>query len=589
MKLMAHNQQVYEKIITQFNKGCKSICYVQGTGTGKSSIFMKLVKEYFLDKNVLYIVPKKSIGQSISSYSDFNDISDRVTFVTYSAFGSKNKATKENMLKQFDVVFIDEVHHLGSHVYGVNILGQMRELLPKGVYMIGLTATPKRSCDKIDVTAYFEHTVYGLSTIEGIQKGLLPQIEYYVCNEESIQRAREKNYKQVIDYPSSTELLSDLIKDFPRDKWLIFYSNITELKDSLEWVRKLLPEHSIVELHSESSISLHDAKDIIKNTDKVVILSVDMLLEGVHFEGFEGILLTRNVHSDIVFQQILGRVLSVYSKDKPVVIDCTKSAYKVFRSLLAQSYVRNSPVNSRFEDDIRFEIIDMNTPACKYNPIIVKRSLASYKYYDISILLTCLSNGEFVYKDVIFKSLKECCDFYHISYTRVLRLIREYNLSPVDAIDVYFQTILKEPFKYFGVTFYSLQFALDCFEVSFDELLLTMSTFHVKMSWALDYCRSVKSDKFVFRGDTYLNKQECFKKLGLAYPKITFTSIIDTYTQLYKDLAYRKCASFTYRGVTYSCLRDCCRAYKLSQKQVKRLIRCTGRSACSILNELLYY
>ena len=43
IKLLLHNQDLYDKIVEQIEKGEKSIFYSQATGLGKYFIFMKLV------------------------------------------------------------------------------------------------------------------------------------------------------------------------------------------------------------------------------------------------------------------------------------------------------------------------------------------------------------------------------------------------------------------------------------------------------------------------------------------------------------------------------------------------------------------
>ena len=77
---------LYEKIIAEVYKGEHSIFFSEGTGLGKSFVFMKLVKDFFEDARVLYIVPKIAIWDNITHYKEFECIADRVTMVTFAAF-----------------------------------------------------------------------------------------------------------------------------------------------------------------------------------------------------------------------------------------------------------------------------------------------------------------------------------------------------------------------------------------------------------------------------------------------------------------------------------------------------------------------
>lgn len=578
-----HVDDVYERVCNAIEEGKHSVCYVMGTGLGKSRVFMRLAKEVFPGKRILYIVPKRAIAEAIQNYDGFEDIRDRVKFNTFNVFSLQSKKTKSSVLKEFDVVFIDEAHHLGSKVYGVNLLAQMKELLPEGKYMFGLTATPIRSCDKIDVTSYFEETVYGLSTFDSINAGVLPPFEYYVCDTESFERVKGANYKEIIDYKSSEDLLADMLHDFERNKWLWFFSSIDELNKHKELVHKLLPKHTVVEIHSKSSTSIEDLKEDLPRLEKVVIMSVDKLLEGVHLDDFEGIILSRNVQSPTVLQQILGRVCSAGKMLSPVVIDCTKSAYKVFSKLVTESHMKSNRKFKGFTYDCYVNV----SPYSVKKPILVYNKLASYKYFSISTLLACTAAGHFVYKNREYKSVQECCNCVGAKYSEVIRYVKCYEISPADAIDMYFERVLGKPFKYFGVTFNTLEIALNCFNVSFDELLKESVNLGVTLDIAMDFVRSNMWEGIYFRGDKHANIQACLKFYGIPEGKISYLTYWDFYQALDRYLSFKENAVFMYKGLTYNHLRDCCCVWGVSHKQVKRVIRKTGRPACEVLDSFI--
>jgi len=58
IELLPHNQELFDKILSAMDDGYLKIFYSETTGWGKSFIFMKLVKELFYDKKVLYVAPK---------------------------------------------------------------------------------------------------------------------------------------------------------------------------------------------------------------------------------------------------------------------------------------------------------------------------------------------------------------------------------------------------------------------------------------------------------------------------------------------------------------------------------------------------
>ena len=140
--------------------------------------------------------------------------------------------------------------------------------------------------------------------------------------------------KEVIDYEYSIDLLEDIIKtNDDRNKWLCYFSSISQLKSLRKMVKDLFPDYRYMEIYSNSENSSKEFSSI-KKDEKVVIASVSKLLEGVHLDNMEGILLFRKVRSENVFEQILGRVLSINAKTKPLFIDCTSTGPLLLQRLL---------------------------------------------------------------------------------------------------------------------------------------------------------------------------------------------------------------------------------------------------------------
>ena len=98
-----------------------------------------------------------------------------------------------------------------------------------------------------------------------------------------------------------------------------------------EMIGRIFPAYERLVLHS-SLDNLSEVMDSVRNTEQVVVLSCNILLEGVHMDGIDGIVLFRNVSSLSCFQQMVGRICSIGKKTEPVVLDCTASA----RTLLAK-------------------------------------------------------------------------------------------------------------------------------------------------------------------------------------------------------------------------------------------------------------
>lgn len=133
--LRKHNRYPYQKV-EEAMAATKHVIYVSGVGTGKSFIFLKLLADSDLYKNgrALYIVPQDAIRANIQSYPEFAQVADRVDFINMQQFRTLERAL--TLFPQYDLVVMDEAHHLGSDIYGKHIL---EAALTTGVPFLGLT------------------------------------------------------------------------------------------------------------------------------------------------------------------------------------------------------------------------------------------------------------------------------------------------------------------------------------------------------------------------------------------------------------------------------------------------------------------
>ena len=115
--LLKHNQEIVDDIEKALYSGCRKIFYSEGPGLGKSYIMMYLIHRYFTNKKVLYVCPKKAIWYNLTKYKEFELIKHCVDMKCYADF---NKIKDSHM--GYDIIFIDEAHHLPTRVQGRNIL-----------------------------------------------------------------------------------------------------------------------------------------------------------------------------------------------------------------------------------------------------------------------------------------------------------------------------------------------------------------------------------------------------------------------------------------------------------------------------------
>lgn len=374
IKLKEHNLRPFQTIADDFKNGVHSVVYVSGVGTGKSFIFMAIAESLFKGR-ILYVIPKHVITSNMKEYADFGCLENRVDFATYNQFTS----IKEGLARihSYDLVVIDECHHLGSDRYGRNLVRCMHE---SNVPFLGLTATPVRD-DHVDVSQYFEKRVDGMSNFEAIRQGLMPPIEYRVCYPEKSLSQLEKEYdytvKAKLSYEKSEPVLRDAVHVFQRNKWIVFFSNVAALRQHQALIKRLFPGYRIFVLHSALN-NLNEVIAGVQSSEKAVILSVNILLEGVHLPSIDGIILMRNVTSLTAFQQMIGRVCSIGKKVSPVVLDCSASSVKLMAKLFAINRKMVGPASSA--DDAG-------------NKDIIRVGIGVHKKYDISRFFRLCQEG----------------------------------------------------------------------------------------------------------------------------------------------------------------------------------------------------
>lgn len=366
MELKPHNQKALNKILDAYNNKKHLLLYVSGVGTGKSYVTMGLL-DSMPNARILYIIPKYAVANYLNNEAGFSKYKNRLKFITYNYFSDIEKGKEK--LKQYDIVIADEAHHIGSELYGKVLQNVMQSY--EGLFL-GLTATPERH-DKTHVGSMFEQTIKGISNFEAIQQGLMPKFEYLICTPEIDKKtAIAEKLKVKINYDSSTDLLIDIISDNPRDKWICFFSSVKQLNKMEPVIKKVFPNYTIVKIYAALGNS-ENALDVVRKNQKVIVLSCDMLLEGIHIDSVDGIILFRNVTSMTVFQQMLGRTCSIGKQETPFIVDCTETALRLLAKLLRES-----------EKRVVISGKDKKTYGWSH---IMEVSLCNKKYYDITKIL----------------------------------------------------------------------------------------------------------------------------------------------------------------------------------------------------------
>lgn len=319
--LLPHNIEMYDNIIDKMNQGYHKIFYSEATGLGKSYIFMKLMETHFRDKRVLYVVPKIAIWENLQTYSGFDKACREVNMTTYAAFN--NESIVDELAAEYGVIFVDEAHHIESDIQGKNVAKLIDIISSKGGYAFGMTATPLVKGIFID-EVYFDTAVYGNNLADAISKGLFPKIRYELGVPEIIDVPDD--YKLSFNVDSTRPMLEQVLEEYKDlNHWLAFFTTIDELEENEAQIKKLFPNFKIFKLYSASGQTEGTLREYNNYEGKSILMSVSMLLEGVHLNYCEGVLLYRNVVTNNTMLQIIGRLCKANNEQSPVFIDITNS------------------------------------------------------------------------------------------------------------------------------------------------------------------------------------------------------------------------------------------------------------------------
>lgn len=342
-----HNIDAANAVINELRVNQKALA-VQSTGTGKSYVMREII-EKFPFKNVMVIGPSWKVLTEVMGILDTRKTNCTINYATYMGLARKKIDTLPTGL---DAIIIDEVHHLPAPVWGRGVK-KLKNVNPQAK-LIGFTGTPKRT-DGVNISqSHFNGETTKLDYVEAWEKGILPTPKfvnvYFKVDENPIDIAKsylekkgisdtnrveaEKAAKVLeLEWNRIKETQSKIIKRHLRktaQKIIVFFDNIADLEkfssDVESWFKVAGFNPTSVLVHSKLSKDIHDcnweqALLPSKNGELKLIMSVNMLNEGVHIPEVESVMFLRRTVSSIVYLQQLGRCMKAGQKQQPTVFD----------------------------------------------------------------------------------------------------------------------------------------------------------------------------------------------------------------------------------------------------------------------------
>ena len=306
---------------------------LMATGLGKSMVASQLISNE-LERNpgqeVLVLAHTRDLVRQleVSSWSQLEkshsthlwtdgekpEYSGGVVFATWQSVASAQD--RESLAGRFGLVIVDEAHHAPSVAY--------RRLLDNIApnFLVGLTATPWRG-DEQDLEEMFGAAVFTMDIVDGMQRGFLAEVDYQMLTDGiewdevalmSEQGMTLRDLNQHLVMPdrdvSMVDLVSERFAQTPKPRALGFCRSINHA----ERLRPLFASRGVKTAIMHSGL---DRETRFRNLSAFragnidLLLSVEMLNEGIDVPDVNLVIFMRVTHSRRIFVQQLGRGLRV--------------------------------------------------------------------------------------------------------------------------------------------------------------------------------------------------------------------------------------------------------------------------------------
>ena len=363
-QLFDHNRTAYKKVMKAFDTADRT-CVVHPTGTGKSFL-IAAVSESF--KKVLILGPntfvldqvhgvlawrdKPSRERDVNALTAKNGVRDGgVEYMTYTLL-----MYKEEVPTGYDLICLDEFHRAGAPEWG-DAVDRLLEVNPQAK-VLGTTATPIRFLDDNRDMAdeLFEGNIASYMTLKDawdrdilatprFVTGLFEFDKVTADIEDRISKSHRIDWKEKkqrltrvnnlrLDWERSQGMPQIIRKHIDKDarRIIVFCGNVEKMKDMEQtvcgWFQKAgIKVASVYQMHAYMPDSeLKSAMDGFESDDfgeggVKLMLSVNMLNEGVHIPRVNAVILLRTTSSKIIYLQQIGRCLTAEKKDKPIILD----------------------------------------------------------------------------------------------------------------------------------------------------------------------------------------------------------------------------------------------------------------------------
>lgn len=348
--------------------------------------------QQFLQENpsahILYLCHQESIlAQSKRKFRKFfgeeysygmytgNYKTTRAVTYLFATFQSMRDHREEFTTHAFDYIVVDEAHHTAANTY------QPTTDYFEPQFLVGLTATKDRP-DGRDILETYDQVLFQMDIYDGWAEGWLARVDYrimlddlnreefekYVGPQASNEKVSIAQLNKTIFAPKRDEEIVASIREQTADlddpRIFVFCSNI----DHANAMAYHFGGEAAV-IHSGQSPSLNEAiLSSFRSGDIRIIISVNMLNEGIDVPEADVVVFLRATESSIIFFQQLGRGLRISGEKRTVrVLDYVANIERIAMILeMEETAKRRTESTPNYSPSAKPDPIVVDIPATKF-------------------------------------------------------------------------------------------------------------------------------------------------------------------------------------------------------------------------------
>lgn len=284
-----------------------------------------------------------------------------------------------NDLSGFDMVLVDECHHVGGKMYG-EVLEGLRAGHRDGPFLLGLTATPWRP-DEVDLQRHFGEPLVTVDLVTGLRNGFLANVDYRMYTDnidwDALSHLHGDRFspKQINRTLFISEWDESVVHELRRvwdetsqPRAIVFCGTIDHaywMCDRINAMGFCSADVVVSQSRDGSAVAPYDKNRVLCDfADGIVqvVCAVDIFNEGVDVPDVNIVVFQRVTHSRRIFIQQLGRGLRLADgKDKVVVLDFVSDIRRFAAGLELKSGLEG-PVRVKLPSSVVFTRVGSEDP-----------------------------------------------------------------------------------------------------------------------------------------------------------------------------------------------------------------------------------